>query len=606
MKTKLILLFIVSIFSMTTSHSFAWNGVSTFEVVTRETIADTAMEMINATWISPAAFRNVEEITGPNRAIPSYTGWFAKDTQYTGVPYTQGSTEPFHNPPLWSTLTKDEFITVVSTTAGFDAQLLFESPPHNQRGLGNDCSGFVSICWKLTSRYKTPDFVGNNLLGGVDGQMYALGQVGEGQQLALIKGDAFVAGESHILLFDEYHSDKTGFSTMEQVPDHAQKRSLTWAKVGSYQPIRRNKIDEGFPIGVGTVVTTSYDKVRMFTADPGTGDSREVNGMGVIVDGPQYKDSYKWWKVSLYEQDIVGWISEGFLRFMSAVVNMNTDVNSQQMGAVEIHGKNLGTTAGSVQRSTWNANAKTWNAPETLSSSVNWSDSVITFNIGLTKDQITDPVRIDVFKPNGEQICRYYFPLLDVCPPAWYSPYIFQLWKQGVITGSGDRCFYPNNKITRAELLKIAVQTAKQDGAFPATRLQTYRSDTFSDVPESAWFQPSVKDAYEMEVVEGYKFVNETVVKFLPDNPVKRAEAVKIVLTAFRLYDFGDVSIAAISVPSFTDVANKNDWYYCYVETAKRKQIINGYSDGTFAPNATMTRSEAAKVVYNASAIRPR
>lgn len=49
----------------------------------------------------------------------------------------------------------------------------------------------------------------------------------------------------------------------------------------------------------------------------------------------------------------------------------------------------------------------------------------------------------------------------------------------------------------------------------------------------------------------------------------------------------------------FPDV-EKDKWYAEYITFAVKNGWINGYSDGTFRPNANITRAEAAKILARA------
>ena len=51
-------------------------------------------------------------------------------------------------------------------------------------------------------------------------------------------------------------------------------------------------------------------------------------------------------------------------------------------------------------------------------------------------------------------------------------------------------------------------------------------------------------------------------------------------------------------INSFKDV-NASDWYSSYVGFNNKKQVMVGYSDGTFRPNKELTRAEAAKALTN-------
>ena len=52
----------------------------------------------------------------------------------------------------------------------------------------------------------------------------------------------------------------------------------------------------------------------------------------------------------------------------------------------------------------------------------------------------------------------------------------------------------------------------------------------------------------------------------------------------------------AVDAKPFSDV-NENDWFYYAVAMAEDVGYMNGYPDGTFRPNATITRAECATIL---------
>lgn len=79
---------------------------------------------------------------------------------------------------------------------------------------------------------------------------------------------------------------------------------------------------------------------------------------------------------------------------------------------------------------------------------------------------------------------------------------------------------------------------------------------------------------------------------FKPDNPVTRAEFVKMLVSA--LCDDFDPN-ENYGTTSFADIP-LNMWYENYVAYAQQNQLIDGYKDGTFRPNNPISRAEAAKI----------
>ncbi len=62
-------------------------------------------------------------------------------------------------------------------------------------------------------------------------------------------------------------------------------------------------------------------------------------------------------------------------------------------------------------------------------------------------------------------------------------------------------------------------------------------------------------------------------------------------------------TVSAVSIDQFRDV--KEHWAKSYIEILCDKGIINGYGNGTFAPNGTLTKAEAAKLVCLSAGITP-
>ncbi len=79
---------------------------------------------------------------------------------------------------------------------------------------------------------------------------------------------------------------------------------------------------------------------------------------------------------------------------------------------------------------------------------------------------------------------------------------------------------------------------------------------------------------------------------FAPERPVTRAEMAALLV---KLKGLGPVAPTA---PAFRDVS-PGAWYYGAVETAVKAGLIKGYGDGTFRPDATLTREQLAVMVAN-------
>lgn len=145
------------------------------------------------------------------------------------------------------------------------------------------------------------------------------------------------------------------------------------------------------------------------------------------------------------------------------------------------------------------------------------------------------------------------------------------------LSGYPDGSFQADKNMTRAEVAQM----------FYALLLDKNVTITksFSDVPSDAWYAKAVNTLSSLGMLGGYPDGT-----FRPDAPITRAEFSAIAL-AFA-YDPASASC------SYTDVS-ANAWYYTYVAQATTYGWIDGYPDGSFRPNNSITRAEVAVIVNN-------
>ncbi|MEK9156667.1 MAG: S-layer homology domain-containing protein, partial [Patescibacteria group bacterium] len=106
------------------------------------------------------------------------------------------------------------------------------------------------------------------------------------------------------------------------------------------------------------------------------------------------------------------------------------------------------------------------------------------------------------------------------------------------------------------------------------------------------WAEDYITELWTMGVVEG-----RTETLFFPDESLNRAEAAKIVALLFG-YDVED----SVTVTSYPDVA-ADQWYAPYIEALSGEGVLEGYADGYFRPEQTVTRAEALKMALYAAGI---
>ena len=148
------------------------------------------------------------------------------------------------------------------------------------------------------------------------------------------------------------------------------------------------------------------------------------------------------------------------------------------------------------------------------------------------------------------------------------------------IAGYEDGTVRPNNNITRAEVATIFFRL------FTDEYRETYWStnNPFSDVAYTAWYNNAVSTTSNAGIIAGYPDGT-----FQPNNYITRAEFATI---AARF-----LSEEYVGPDLFTDISGH--WAAEYINRAANAGWINGYPDGSFDPNAYITRAEAMTLVNN-------
>ncbi len=169
----------------------------------------------------------------------------------------------------------------------------------------------------------------------------------------------------------------------------------------------------------------------------------------------------------------------------------------------------------------------------------------------------------------------------DVPSSHWANESVEYLASLGVLAGKGNGIFAPDATVTREEFVKMIV------AAFKYTNVGDGIS--FADVPSSYWAYSYIKVAYENNIVKG---LSDT--KFGVGSPITRQDMAVIIM---RVVADKQIQLSG-NASSFMDDAKIADYAKESVMELAAAGILNGYSDGTFKPEGSLTRAEAAKVIY--------
>ncbi|WP_294797054.1 S-layer homology domain-containing protein, partial [uncultured Fenollaria sp.] len=140
--------------------------------------------------------------------------------------------------------------------------------------------------------------------------------------------------------------------------------------------------------------------------------------------------------------------------------------------------------------------------------------------------------------------------------------------------GYTDGTVRPNGNITRAEAAALVTRLLGIESIGAATR------PMFTDTP-SAWYNKAINAAVQRGIMKGYPDG-----RFRPNAPITRAEFTQMI---------AQIDNKPYGIAPFADV--KGHWAELAIGREYQAKRIMGYPDGTFRPNANITRCEAVVIL---------
>ena len=161
----------------------------------------------------------------------------------------------------------------------------------------------------------------------------------------------------------------------------------------------------------------------------------------------------------------------------------------------------------------------------------------------------------------------------------WAESYISRLSEKGIVNGYENNTFKPNQSIDREEVAQLIFNYTGQT------------SVTQVEVPFDAknrWSSKAIVHVLGIKAMKGYDDGS-----FKPDAKLTRAELATVVYNV--LSNSGTLSDYEVSKASFNDI--QDHFAKASIETLAGIGLLKGYSDGSFKPDAYVTRAEVAKVM---------
>lgn len=170
-------------------------------------------------------------------------------------------------------------------------------------------------------------------------------------------------------------------------------------------------------------------------------------------------------------------------------------------------------------------------------------------------------------------------PFIDVSAGDWAYSYIQSLVAKNILNGTAPDIFAPDANITREQFCKMLVS---------ALGIYDQAADCgFPDIDTNRWYYPYVASAVKAGIIKGYDDGSFGIGKSITRQEM--AVMVSRIGVTFPIYT---------SAVSFTDDDQIGSWASSAVKSVQQANILGGYEDGSFAPQANATRAQSAKIIF--------
>ena len=165
----------------------------------------------------------------------------------------------------------------------------------------------------------------------------------------------------------------------------------------------------------------------------------------------------------------------------------------------------------------------------------------------------------------------------------WAKDYIDYVAGRGLITGSMENTFSPNEKMTRGMLVTAL-------GRLAGVNSKDYDTNSFSDVQKDSTYRPYIEWAYSKGIVYG---IGDGT--FAPDKSITREE-MAVILERYAKATGYNIP-ASREASTYADKENIGSEYRSAVTAMQQSGIMMGIDGNKFNPKGTATRAEVSAML---------
>lgn len=172
-------------------------------------------------------------------------------------------------------------------------------------------------------------------------------------------------------------------------------------------------------------------------------------------------------------------------------------------------------------------------------------------------------------------------PFDDVRTTDWFYDTVQYVYDEGLMAGTGDRIFSPQQTTTRGMIVTILHRMAGSPEA---------EGQDFTDVDPDAWYAPAISWSIESGVGAGYGGG-----LFGPDDAITREQMASFL---YRYAELKEYDVSAVGdLEDFADASAVSDWAEDVMSWAVGSDLFAGRDNNQLAPQGLTTRAEAATIL---------
>lgn len=168
----------------------------------------------------------------------------------------------------------------------------------------------------------------------------------------------------------------------------------------------------------------------------------------------------------------------------------------------------------------------------------------------------------------------------------WAEPYITALQERGIVSGTSDTTFSPDDTIRRGDFMLMLYNAAGKPEINAAA--------AFPDVPADAYYAAAVTWAQSQSIAAGLDDG-----RFDPNGTLTREQAFAFLCRALPVLNVTVPAADETVLAPYADAADLADYARSSAASLIQLNIVAG-SDGQLTPKASLTRAQMARILYAA------